>query len=179
MTFETGSSFSASRRSLLRGCLGACLAGALWRTAHGQNLRLGAPAPPAMLTTLDGRRIRTQDLAGQVVMLSFWATWCAPCHAELQALSAFVQRHPSGLTVLAFSVDSEENLAEVRRIAATVSLPVGLLSRSSAAGYGRMWRLPVNFIIDRSGNLAYDGWSDSSAEMTSARLAQLLRPLLT
>jgi len=146
----------------------------------GNQLRIGEPAPPAMLTTLDGARIDTEGLRGRVVILTFWATWCVPCRAELPLLSAYAQAHAAeGLTVLAFSLDDPEELPRVRQVAQSYHFPVGLLARSSVPGYGRIWHIPVNFTIDRAGRLADDGWKDRHPEWTAERLQRIVTPLLT
>jgi thiol-disulfide isomerase/thioredoxin len=147
--------------------------------ARTKGLRVGAPAPPARLVTLDGRNIATSDLAGQVVILTFWATWCVPCRSELPLLSDYYTQHSAqGLAVLAFSLDLPEELQRVARAAQGLRFPVGLLGNSSAPGYGRIWRLPVNFTIDRAGLLADDGWQDPQPVWTPERLARIVSPLL-
>lgn len=165
----------------MKGC-GAMLL--LWDGLHGapawpNDLVVGAKAPAATLVTLNGQTLSTTDLTGQVVILTFWATWCAPCRDELPLLSRYAAQHAAaGLRILGFSLDPEDKVAEVRQVAQTLSFPVGLLSRSSAPGYGRIWRLPVNFTIDRMGKLADDGWKDKNPVWTPSRLEQIVTPLL-
>ena len=169
-----------ARRAFLKG-LAACLAGDLLRgrQAWAGGLHVGAPAPAATLVTLDGQHISTTELLGHVVILTFWATWCSPCRDELPLLSDYLARHTAaGLRILAFSLDTREQLAEVRRVAQTLRFPVGLMSDSSAPGYGRIWRLPVSFTIDRQGLLAEDGWKEKKPAWTRERLDQLVTPLL-
>jgi peroxiredoxin len=164
-----------TRRAFLLGCAAGLLAPA----ARASHLTVGAPAPPTTLVTLDGRSISTGDLLGQVVVVTFWATYCTPCRTELPLLSQFAAQHAAGgLTVLGFSADGEDSLAEVSHIARDLSFPVGLLSRSRADGYGRIWRLPVSFTIDRAGRLASDGWKEKEPTLTAARLDALVVPLL-
>ncbi|HTP39149.1 MAG TPA: TlpA disulfide reductase family protein [Steroidobacteraceae bacterium] len=140
---------------------------------------MGWPAPAATLTTLDGSRIATPDLIGQVVILTFWATWCSPCRKELPLLSAYAAEHAAqGLRVLGFSLDTPDQLAEVRRIAATLSFPVGLVGSDRLPGYGRLWRIPVNFTIGRDGRLVENGWDDRQPVWTEERLARVVTPLL-
>jgi cytochrome c biogenesis protein CcmG/thiol:disulfide interchange protein DsbE len=158
-----------------------CAAGeVLGRAAHAAELRVGESAPEATLVTLDGRRLSTTALKGQVVILTFWATWCVPCRDELPLLSKYATDHAGqGLTVLGFSLDTADQLAEVRKVAQALSFPVGLLERSSAPGYGRIWRLPVSFTIDRAGRLAENGWKEKQPTWTAERLEQVVTPLLT
>jgi cytochrome c biogenesis protein CcmG, thiol:disulfide interchange protein DsbE len=170
-----------ARRALLRGLLAAGVAGAGFapHLVRANDLRVGAMAPPATLVTLDGAKISTTQLLGHVVILTFWATWCEPCRAELPLLSAYAQAHaPQGLRVLGFGLDTADKLADVRKIAVGLSFPVGFLAASSAPGYGRIWRLPVNFTIDRAGHLVEDGWKEKVPSWTPERLEQLVTPLL-
>jgi cytochrome c biogenesis protein CcmG, thiol:disulfide interchange protein DsbE len=171
---------SGSRRTFLGG-LGAWVAYSALGSAAAWagGLKVGAPAPAATLVTLDGQRISSGDLHGQVVILTFWATWCSPCREELPLLSDYLASHgASGLAILGFSLDTDENLAEVRRVAQSLRFPVGLMSNSSVSSYGRIWRLPVSFTIDRHGRLAADGWKEKQPAWTRERLDQVVTPLL-
>jgi cytochrome c biogenesis protein CcmG, thiol:disulfide interchange protein DsbE len=166
---------------MLKGSAAALLA---WDTvlgsrAQAEELQVGIRAPPATLTTVDGKRISSTDLLGSVVILTFWATWCTPCRDELPLLSGYATKHAAaGLRVLGFSLDTPDALGEVRRIAASLHFPVGLLANSSAPGYGRIWRLPINFTIDRAGRLVEDGWQEKKPSWTPERLEQVVTPLL-
>jgi len=170
-----------NRRSLLRtaGALGLAATGVFAR-ARANDLHLGQTAPPATLVTLDGQKLSTPDLVGHVVILTFWATWCVPCREELPLLSKYASEHaPQGLQVLGFSLDFPDDLKDVRAVAQTLSFPVGLLAQSSAPGYGRIWRLPVNLTIDRDGRLVDDGWRAKKPVWTQERLDSIVTPLLT
>src|SRR5208282_1582439 len=102
-------------------------AGMLTRSARANDLKVGAMAPPLVLHTLDGRAIATRDLLGQVVIVTFWATWCLPCREELPLLSEYAELHGhDGLQILGFSIDDPANLAIVHTVAATLTFPVGL-----------------------------------------------------
>ena len=170
-----------TRRELLKGSVATLLAlnslrGAL---ARADELHVGTRAPPVTLATVDGAQISSADLLGSVVVLTFWATWCAPCRDELPLLSRYAAQHAAaGLRVLGFSLDTPDELPEVRKIAQSLRFPVGLLCHSSAPGYGRIWRLPVNFTIDRAGLLVEDGWQEKKPSWTAERLAEVVTPLL-
>ncbi len=170
------------RRALLRGAIGLGImaaGGLLARLAQAKELEVGQPAPPLVLHTLDGHSIATRDLLGQVVIATFWATWCDPCREELPLLSAYAERHAQqGLRVLGFSLDGPEDLPKVREVAANLSFPVGLLGNPWAGAYGRIWRIPVSFVIDRAGRLADNGWDDAQPTWTKERLQQVVDPLL-
>jgi thiol-disulfide isomerase/thioredoxin len=172
----------ADRRAALRGLAALGLlncAGLAVAREPAYVLRVGSPAPPATLTTLDGERFATTDLRGRVIILTFWATWCAPCREELPELSAYAAKHRAdGLSVLGFSLDGADELPAVRAIAQSLSFPVGLVGSDRLPGYGRLWRMPVNFTIARDGTLADNGWDDKQPAWTPDRLERVVAPLL-
>jgi cytochrome c biogenesis protein CcmG, thiol:disulfide interchange protein DsbE len=181
-SLETAEGSDISRRAAICGAAALGLLGleALGAgAAFASALRVGATAPPANLASLNGERLSTSELRGQVVILCFWATWCVPCRAELAILAAYSALHAhEGLQVLGFSLDDAEDLAKVQAVAATLPFPNGLLTPASAPGYGRIWRLPVNFVIARDGRLASNGWLEKNPAWTADRLEQLVTPLL-
>lgn len=146
---------------------------------HANDLVVGAAAPPITLHTLDGKQIDLHDLRGKVVIVTFWATWCGPCNEELPLLSRYAQEHAAqGLVVLGFSLDAPDELDKVRAVASKLRFPVGLLGDPHVPGYGRIWRLPVSFTIDRQGRLVSNGWKDQPPEWTADRLERVVTPLL-
>lgn len=160
-------------------CLAALLFATLSGAARANDLVVGKPAPAIALHTLDGGEISLAALHGKVVILTFWATWCAPCRAELPLLSRYAKAHAEdGLVVLGFSLDAPDELGEVRAVAKSLSFPVGLLGDPHVPGYGRIWHLPVSFTVDRHGMLVDDGWKDRQPEWTEARLQRVVTPLL-
>jgi peroxiredoxin len=171
-----------SRRALLRGGIATALTslGLRGLTAQANDLHVGAKAPTASLVTLSGDKISTTDLIGHVVILTFWATYCEPCREELPLLSRYFEEYESkGLRVIGITLDPPEDLAAVQKVSQTLRFPSGLVANASCPGYGRIWRLPVSFVIDRDGRLVLDGWKEKTPALTAERLAQIVTPLLT
>jgi len=177
-----GAPLRTTRRTVLQGgAAGAALAacGLMPRSALANTLRIGEEAPPATLTTLDGERITTRELLGNVVILTFWATWCIPCRDELPLLSEYLTHYgAAGLRILGFALDGPDHIDAVRAVARMLAFPVGLMEDTRLPGYGRIWRLPVNFTIDRQGRLIDNGWRDPHPVWTQERLQRVVTPLL-
>ena len=78
-------------------------------------LRVGAPAPEISGQTLDGAVFDLAALHGHVVIVNVWATWCAPCRAEMPTLNAFYEAHRNqGLVMIGASADRPRDVGEVR-----------------------------------------------------------------
>jgi len=167
------------RRAILLSALGVSVFGPMLpSTAHANDLVVGQTAPPITLHTLDGHSIATTDLTGKVVIVTFWATYCDPCREELPLLSIYAKNHAKqGLQVLGFCIDPPENIDEVKKVAQSLSFPVGLTGSPYAGGYGRIWRMPVSFVIDRAGKLVDNGWKDDNPVWTRERLHRVMDPL--
>lgn len=140
---------------------------------------IGKPAPALSATLLDGSPFDLAAHRGEVVVLNFWATWCEPCRAELPAFEQYYAAHRGeGFTLLAVSMDDPELRARVAKVAADFSFPVATAADTQAAGYGRIWRLPITFVIDRNGLLRVDGGSGERRAYDLPALEHELGPLL-
>jgi cytochrome c biogenesis protein CcmG, thiol:disulfide interchange protein DsbE len=132
--------------SVLWGILGCVLCGC----DRGNHPSQPGRVAPAFTVSDASRSIRLDDYRGRVVVLNFWATWCAPCIEELPSLTALQQRMPQ-IQVLAVSTD--EDPAAYQRFVAEHHL--GLLTvedqqQHANALYGT-FRYPETYIIDRKG----------------------------
>lgn len=138
----------------------------------------GQPAPPMSAKLLDGTVFRLADNAGEVVVVNIWATWCPPCRAEMPALDAYFRRHrDDGLVLLAISMDDPRDEAKVRDFMKAFSFPAALARDADIRGYGRIWRLPLTFVVDRHGILRKDDWYGDPG-LDAQLLEKTVTPLL-
>lgn len=80
-----------------------------------------AELPAFTLTDLEGKRVSRDDLAGRVVLVELWATWCPPCRGTLAWLGELKQRYGDRLAVVAIAVESDES--DVRKVMGELKLP--------------------------------------------------------
>jgi len=116
----------------------------------------GTAAPDFTLKSTNGKNVRLKEQRGQVVLVNFWATWCAPCRQELPELDKLqAQYGKAGLRLLAVSVDDDaQNAAAMMR-----RLGVGLTvlhdrDKRVAKRYD-VDAMPATVIVDRRGRVRY------------------------
>ena len=112
-------------------------------------------APGFTLPTLAGDSLRLADLRGQIVVLNFWATWCAPCVEEIpELIDLHDELNPHGLTVLGVSLDEEgPEVIKAFTDRFNISYPIPLDDGSVSEAYGGIWALPTTYVIDPEGHI--------------------------
>ena len=143
--------------------LWALVAGVLvWRFGPqvGAALGLGrgsAPAPPFEVVTLEGDTLRLSELEGRVVLVNFWATWCAPCRLEMPGFQRVWEDYgDDGVVLLGLSTDRVPR-AEVERWVRqrSITYPVALAPGAVLRAYGGAQVLPTSILIDPEGRIAH------------------------
>ncbi len=112
------------------------------------------PAPPFLLSDLDGNVVSTAQWQGKVVLLNFWATWCPPCREEIPILVDLAKKYKDGLLIVGISLD-DASADEVRQFtkAFHVNYPIVMWSRELVAEYGGVPALPTTFLINKEGRV--------------------------
>jgi cytochrome c biogenesis protein CcmG, thiol:disulfide interchange protein DsbE len=137
---------------------------------------IDAPAPEWSLTTLDGKALSSDDLAGRPYVLNFWASWCVPaCVDEHPVLAEAHEEHGDELTIVGVLYEDEVSAAE------------GFLARYGDAGYAHVddptGRLavdfgvtgpPETFFVDPDGIVRARQWGPLTDALLAERLAAIL-----
>jgi cytochrome c biogenesis protein CcmG/thiol:disulfide interchange protein DsbE len=145
----------------------------------------GAPATAALpqepaltAATLDSKTFSLAGSRGHVVLVHFWATWCAPCREEMPVLDAFYKRYRDrGVEVIGISVDRGRDIAQVREVMRAFSFPAALVRDAKPNDFGTQNELPVTFVIDAQGRV-HDELRPDTTPLTDANLTRIIVPLL-
>lgn len=122
-------------------------------------------APELSVTDLQGQRLDLAAYRGKVVLLDFWATWCAPCRAEIPRLVDLQKRYQNkGMQIIGISLDDQTDPVRAFYKRFKMNYRVAMGDADLAERYGGILGLPVCFLIDCDGRIhaRYDGQIDVS-----------------
>jgi thiol-disulfide isomerase/thioredoxin len=136
--------------------------------------------PAAGWTQPDGRRVRLEDLRGQVVVLDFWATYCPPCREEIPHLVRLQKQHGAkGLKVIGLNVGGEEDRPKVPEFVRLYGIQYQLAEpdpETVRLFFGADDSIPQTFVLDRRGRLVrnFTGYDSEVASELDAAVEQAL-----
>ena len=146
--------------------LGCSLAGPTLADTSGQQLAeragqslIGSPAPPLVLTTIDGQRIDLSKLYGhKAVYLKFWATWCVPCRQQMPHFEHTFENSGSDLAVIAVNAGFNDSIDDVKAYRESVGLKMPIVIDDGRLADALHLRVtPQHIVIGRDGRIVYIG----------------------
>jgi peroxiredoxin len=140
----------------------------------------GKKVPSVQLTDLNGKPVNTANLSEKgPIVISFWATWCAPCKRELNTIHEVYEewQNETGITIVAVSIDDEKTKAQVPLYVNGKGWEYVVLLDPNwdfkrAMGVGNV---PHTFLIDAEGNIVYShtGYSEGDEEKLLEEIRKL------
>ncbi len=136
----------------------------------------GTRAPQATFTGADGRDVSLSDFAGRPLLVNLWATWCAPCKAEMPTLDALAALEADRISVIAVSQDLQGRKPVVAFFEQTKVAnlePYTDPENALLAAFDHMVPLPTTILYDSDGR---EVWRViGGVEWDDAEMAKLLR----
>ena len=117
------------------------------------DVKVGVEAPDFVLAGTDGHPVALSDFRGKTVILNFWATWCAPCRAEMPDLQAAFNERAEDDDFVVLAVDVAEPAGAVDSFVEEFGLtfPIVIDTEQEVAQHYGLLGLPASFFIDAEG----------------------------
>jgi peroxiredoxin len=152
-------------------------AGASGARAADLSLWTGGPPPTLELKDLDGRLHRLSDYRGRVVLINFWATWCAPCRDEMPSIQE-LKRKLAGRPFAVLAVNLDEPESRIRNFLTQVKVDFTVLLDPDRQ-VAKAWQarvLPASFVIGPDGRIRYSlvGEINWDHDLVVSRIAELM-----
>ncbi len=110
-----------------------------------------ASLPKFKLTDLAGQPLSSEQTAGQVVLVEFWATWCPPCRSTLEWLGELKRKYGDNIVILALAVESPDDQIHSTVKALSPDLRWAITDAPTAQAFGDITAVPTVFLFDRTG----------------------------
>ena len=129
------------------------------------------------MRTLEGKPFALASLKGQVVVLDFWASWCAPCRKSFPFLDALQTKHGGdGLRVVGLTLEDDDEAVTGFLESIPVDFTIARDPSEMAGAAFSVVAMPTTVLIDRAGNVAarFEGGDESVHKKIEAAVATLL-----
>jgi len=137
----------------------------------------GEKAPDFTLKSLSGKNIKLSEMRGRVVLVNFWATWCAPCKKELPYFNHLYEKYKRlGLEILGVNIDKMATQAKGMSTFLDLSFPVLLDPSGQTSDLYQIRSMPTTFVVAKDGTLRHVHWG--FGPMDPARYEMEIRELL-
>jgi len=134
-----------------------------------------AAAPFQSARTLDGVAFSSK---GDVTIVHYWATWCAPCRVEMPVLDSFYRKHHEGLAMIAISIDDSASTTKLKQITNRFAFSVAKIDDVKMPHRDIPAAIPETRVYDRSGHLVFQSKADGKTTVDVATLERIVDPLL-
>ena len=144
------------KRTILRLLGRLLLVGIMAASMPVTALELDRAAPDFTLKSLGGKNLKLSEMAGNVVLINFWASWCGPCREEMPLLNDLHKKYePLGFAVYGVNVEEDVKGAMGFLQNFPVDFPVLLDSSNQVSKQYKLIAMTTTLLVDRYGKLRY------------------------
>lgn len=155
--------------------LGACVAANGAPVVSGPTSLIDRRAPEFARKDLGGRILELRSFRGKVVLLNFWATWCAPCLTEMPVFSSWQRQYgPQGMQVIGISMDDDSPPVQEVVTKLKLEYPVAMGDAKLGEHYGGVLGLPLTYLVDRNGIVRAQFQGEIDLNIIETRLKMVL-----
>ena len=126
------------------------------------------------LDNLSGNTVSLNSFRGHVVLLNFWASWCAPCQEEMPSFVKWQSQYHGKLQVIGVTMDDATPKAQATAKKLKVNYPIVAGTAPMARSYGGIYGLPVTFLIDAQGRIRAEYQGGNHLSQIHAEIQRLL-----
>ena len=147
------------------------------RVHNLEQIKDRSPAPEFTLPNPAGKKVSLKDFRGKLVLLNFWASWCAPCREEMPAMERLYQRYKDqGFVILGVNVKDDKKSALSFLKELKITFPIAFDPQGEVGLLYGAWGLPVTYLIDTRGTAIARAWGPADWDSPGAQ--QLISELL-
>ena len=166
---------SYKRKSIL---FSIALVGLLFFSNTNAELMKGE-APNFTLKSLRGDNIKLSEHRGEVILLSFWATWCDKCKQHFPVLNnIYLKYRDDGFTLLSINTEDADDIKKVKKWlkGRRVAYPILLDNTHAVADKYEVADMPSTYLLDRDGHLRYvnNGFEEGYEDEVLKRVRELM-----
>ena len=150
----------------------------LMLSANAHALTVGEKAPDFTLKSMAGKNLNLVEQRGNIILINFWASWCAPCRTEMPELQALQEKYQDlGFSVWAINVEQENQAGRKFLADLTLTFPIFFDAKNTLSATYKVAAMPTSIIVDRNGivRFIFRGYKSGYEKKYAKAIKQLIR----
>jgi len=150
----------------------------LMLSANAQALTVGQKAPDFTLKSMVGKNLNLVEQRGNILLINFWASWCAPCRKEMPELQALQEKYQDlGFSVWGINVEQENQAGRKFLADLKLTFPIFFDAKNTLSATYQVAAMPTSVIVDRNGivRFIFRGYKSGYEKKYAKAIKQLIR----